>query len=560
MQQSPRILQVERKVKHIVDNAGSSSLFYLVLPMYGWVVGVHDPMTLTLSAVVTVLALLRFLWSKLHRNIRPQTYLTALYLIASALALSASLLAAFSLRAGSEHGELLFTTIFVATMTSGVMMAFSAEPMMSALLGLLILTPYTLKITTLTDNVDFWILSWSVFYLMWNMLQVNRMHSKLLKIQHSEQLVHFQEGRLREFINSLPGYVSWFDNELNYLDANAKLIELNHLSREELIGKNLGFTGAKDDLIQKIREFKNSNRAQSIEEITIVRDDGTKHFLTTMLRYRKDAAEEQISVLSLDVTPFKTKEIELEKRRLQLMTQEKFTALGEMAGGIAHEINNPLAIICGKADLLMMQKNRGLLSDENLDKQLKGIASTAQRIIRIVRSLKTLVRDGRIDNIEEITIAAAVEPLLDILYTRLENLGVTLTIEKEGLETKMRCGSIELGQVLMNLIINSAQAVEPLEEKWVKIHVQTTDSKVRIVVTDSGSGISDEVQRKLFQPFFTTKAPGVGTGIGLSLSRELMQKQQGDLFYESGNAHTTFVLELPRAQAQTADVPTLRAS
>lgn len=128
-------------------------------------------------------------------------------------------------------------------------------------------------------------------------------------------------------------------------------------------------------------------------------------------------------------------------------------------------------------------------------------------------------------------------------------MNVNLYVDRGDFEMEIRCGIVELGQVLMNLIVNAAQAIEPMDEKWVKISIRSDATKVYIIIVDSGNGISPEVQRKLFQPFFTTKAPGVGTGIGLSLSKELMQKQQGDLYYQSGLANTTFVLELPKGIA-----------
>ncbi len=548
MQLTRSSLQKETKVRYLVANTSPGALVYLILPSYLCFFEKTSVDVWILSGAVALFAILRFTWPRLNKNYESRSHLVGLYSFSGLLCLMSSVLAFRSLDGNFKIESVLFNTIFIATMTSGVMSAFSAEPIAAAIFGSLILFPFTSALALSSPKLTLWFLVGSVLYLAWNMLQVQRTLKNYIKIQDAEKMVVFQEQRLREFINSLPGYVSWFDNELNYLDVNSKLTELTGLERNEIVGKNLGFANPGDPLINKIRQFKNSNQAHEIIELSLQEEGQERHFLTTLLRHRVSSTEEQISVLSLDVSQLKAQELELEEKRLQLMHQEKFAALGEMAGGIAHEINNPLAIICGKAEVLLMQKTHGTLTDETLERQLKGINSTSQRIIKIVKSLKNLARDGRINYIEKTSVASAIDPLIDIMTSRLENMGVGLTVDRQGFETEMKCGVVELGQVLMNLIINSAQAIELLDEKWVKVEIQSDAMKVYILISDSGKGISADVQKKLFQPFFTTKAPGMGTGMGLSLSKELMRKQKGDLYYRSGLANTTFVLELPKAE------------
>jgi PAS domain S-box-containing protein len=546
-------LSYENRIKYLVEMTSAGALVYLILPLYVWAVGFSGTEEVLLALGTAILSLLRFTWSKLIKNRQSSLYEKGLYLISGTLALLASFLAAHCLGAEVRRDSLLFSTIFIATMTSGIMAAFSAVPGLAGILGGVMLFPYALGLAQNSESTQWWIAIGGILFHAWNMLQVRRTYQSYIKLQESERKISFQEERLREFINSIPGFVSWFDNELKYLDTNTRYEELSGLNRQEIIGKNLVFTDSREVLANKIREFKNSNIPHEMVELTFVVDGQDKYFLTSLSRYRLDSHEEQISVLSLDVSNLKSHEKELDRRRIHLMTQEKFAALGEMAGGIAHEINNPLAIICGKADVLLMQKNNGSLTPENLDRQLRGITSTSQRIIRIVKSLRTLVRDGRIDNIENTSVAAAVEPLLDIISSRIENQGVNLIVDRENFDVNIRCGIVELGQALMNLIINSAQAVEAYEDKWVKVQVKVVGEKINILISDSGTGISAEVQKKLFQPFFTTKAPGVGTGMGLSLSKELMQKQQGDLYYKPWQPNTTFVLELPLAKDPLQD-------
>jgi C4-dicarboxylate-specific signal transduction histidine kinase len=108
--------------------------------------------------------------------------------------------------------------------------------------------------------------------------------------------------------------------------------------------------------------------------------------------------------------------------------------------------------------------------------------------------------------------------------------------------------TVQLSQVLLNLLNNARDAIEQLPEKWVRIEVAEKEGQAMISVTDSGSGIDAQTQRKLFQPFFTTKRVGKGTGLGLSVSARIMKSHQGELRYDPGSPHTRFVMSMPRAE------------
>lgn len=554
MAKSKISLSLEVKIQHTVENIKRGVLIYLLLPIYSWTAPHSTIAMKSLSMVFIGITLLRLTWMRFYPQKQSKKFLWGLYSSSAILAATVSVLSAQSIVVPSDHSPVLFITMLMATFTWGIMVSFSIEPLLSAALGCLVLGPFTVTLATITGRIDWWIVLASSLFLVWNMLHVWRTHLNLLKLQDYEKSLHLQTIRLRQFVNSLPGFVSWFDKDLRYVDANSRLIDLIGMPREDLIGTRLGFRNPNDPFVKKINDFFSGNLAQDVFESSSASATGEeKYFLTMMLRYQQDDADPLIGVLSLDVSTLKRQEQELEKRRLHLQAQERFTALGEITGGIAHEINNPLAIIVGKSDLLIKHKAKGTLTEEMLDRHLQGISHTSQRISRIVNSLKILLRDGVIENIVETTIGGAIEPLLEIIQSRLDGMGVILQVDKTNFDLPVRCGLVEFGQVLMNLIVNSAQAVEGLDEKWVKIEVRSDEQKIYILVKDSGTGISQEVQKKLFQPFFTTKAPGVGTGIGLSLSKELMQKQNGDLYYVSRELNTTFVLELPKVQGKASD-------
>ena len=131
---------------------------------------------------------------------------------------------------------------------------------------------------------------------------------------------------------------------------------------------------------------------------------------------------------------------------------------------------------------------------------------------------------------------------LKISQKRCFNSGIKI---KENFDTnlKVRCNDVGLAQVMLNLIVNSIDAIEVLPEKWISIATEFEKDLVRISVTDSGSGIPDEIASKMNQPFFTTKGPKKGTGLGLSISKKFIEKMSGSFYYNAKCPNTQFVIE-----------------
>ncbi len=113
----------------------------------------------------------------------------------------------------------------------------------------------------------------------------------------------------------------------------------------------------------------------------------------------------------------------------------------------------------------------------------------------------------------------------------------------------IQCRESEIAQVLFNLLINACQAEEQLSERWVTLNCEEEDEKIRIVVKDSGPGIPTDIRQKIFQPFFTTKDIGQGTGLGLSVSVGLVEGHNGQLWLDDKEQNTTFIVQLPKLQS-----------
>ena len=215
-----------------------------------------------------------------------------------------------------------------------------------------------------------------------------------------------------------------------------------------------------------------------------------------------------------------------------------------MASGIAHEINNPLAIIQGKASQMLKRIQNNEFEKEYLLKEISKIEFNTQRINKIIKGLRTFSRQGENDPIQEFTFQSLLDDVLELCSERFKYQGVELKIQGE-LDIKIFGQPTQLAQVLLNLINNAHDAVINLTEKWISIEVSKNSYSILIKIIDSGRGIPLEIADKIMQPFFTTKEVGVGTGLGLSISKGIIDSHRGKLYLDTNGPNTCFVIELP---------------
>jgi PAS domain S-box-containing protein len=252
-----------------------------------------------------------------------------------------------------------------------------------------------------------------------------------------------------------------------------------------------------------------------------------------------------------------TEEKALQQRveREQLLKEKRIEALSHMAGGLAHEISNPLAIIHGKAsDLLESAMSADALSPAEVADACTGIVKTAERAIRILRGLKVFGREANEDPMVAASFYEIVEQSLELQESRFNRHKVELRIALEPNIPLIECRETQIGQILTNLLNNAFDAVAPGdgEERWVQLSARRVDECLEVDVTDSGPGIEDKFKAHLMEPFFTTKEVGLGMGIGLSLSRAIAQEHGGGLTLRGESRHTRFRLILPIRQGAPA--------
>lgn len=243
----------------------------------------------------------------------------------------------------------------------------------------------------------------------------------------------------------------------------------------------------------------------------------------------------------------------LRERSEKFLGQSKFSELGMMSAGIAHEINNPLAVIQARTtQLLRIYRNPD--KQKELAEGLQQILYTSERINKTIQGVREFVHQDEKGPLSEVTLKDLFDDVLAFTGQRMKNHGVNLRFY--GLENFSVIGhKIQLEQVILNLLNNSFDAIEYLPDKWIEVSCHQKDGKIQLFFKDSGHGIPKEIAERIMEPFFSTKDIGKGTGLGLALARGIVEKHSGTLTYLPDCPHTTFLLELPKTQSEEWGMP-----
>ena len=306
--------------------------------------------------------------------------------------------------------------------------------------------------------------------------------------------------------------------------------------------------------------FPNTEKVKRVWYIPIL-DNSAKYpsFLFLLPREDREPTKPEsevldslIQVIHIITYNFESKR-RLEEEQVKVIAAGKKAALGEMAGGIAHEINNPLAIISGQTQKLKLLSKIGKIDSESLNDSADKILKTIDRLSRIVYALRAFSRDDSKIDKSASNIIQIIDDSLALCSEKIKNSGVELKTRYLAEELHSFCNSVQISQVIVNLISNAYDAINSQEAPWISIDVYAEKEEIIIKITDSGDGIPEEIQEKIMQPFFTTKEVGHGTGIGLSLSHGIIKEHGGVLEYNNSIENTQFIIRLPLCVSDAAE-------
>ncbi|MDR3377048.1 MAG: ATP-binding protein, partial [Verrucomicrobiae bacterium] len=250
----------------------------------------------------------------------------------------------------------------------------------------------------------------------------------------------------------------------------------------------------------------------------------------------------QICALLDDITEQRV----LERRMQQ---KEKSALLEGLVGGIAHEINNKLSPIIGYADLLS-QEVRQLQHTADLTNYCLIIRDSAVESAKIIRQLLQLSRPHKME-MARCDLKQLIQDVLNLLRFRLRNLDCRVSLSLPAGECALMADAAQIKQVVINLILNAADAMEGRADRQLKVRVDFADRQFHLWVADTGHGIKPEHVARIFDPFFTTKTPDRGTGLGLSVCYSVVKQHNGEIsLAETSDQGSTFKVTLP-----SGDVP-----
>lgn len=285
-------------------------------------------------------------------------------------------------------------------------------------------------------------------------------------------------------------------------------------------------------------------------EMPALRADGTE-FPVEMVLWRTDVADQTFYTASLfDLSERQSARSEIERQREALRQSEKLTAMGSLLAGVAHELNNPLSIVMGRAALLAEK-----MSGDPRAADAQRIHEAAERCGRIVRTFLNMAR-SRPANRSEVALNDLATAAVDMLGYVLRSHGIAVELDLLPGLPPVKADADQIGQIVLNLIVNAQQALGARDHGR-RLTVSTgvapmTDGdrrrtpRVWMRVRDNGPGISPELRERIFEPFFTTKSEGVGTGLGLAVSRSIARDHGGELtIQDDGGSGACFCLQLP---------------
>ncbi len=260
--------------------------------------------------------------------------------------------------------------------------------------------------------------------------------------------------------------------------------------------------------------------------------------LLSRLGYQVDL-EESLNTLQLSKT-------ELIDQTVNLIQISKASALAEMAGGLSHEVNNSLQIILGSIQQLDRNLRNDLGKEHAYESRIKNIRDAITKIKTVVEGLRHFSQQMDLAPKELCSISDIVSRSLNFSQEILRAHSIELVMGSVP-SVKVICHPTQLTQVIYNLIKNAFDAVliNGDEPKWIKIDFVIQGEKLNIYIINSGKKITQDVVSKIFQPFFTTKEVGRGSGLSLSSSLGIAREHHGDLFLDTAQKHTSFVFSLP---------------
>ncbi len=367
----------------------------------------------------------------------------------------------------------------------------------------------------------------------------------ITQLKRLEEEIRKSEEKYRAIFNNIPNPVFVLDRKnLTILDCNDSVGPVYGFSKEELLKTSFLNLFDESEHQQYALELRSSDVLTHTRQNT---GDGKQIFVNLRLSPFEYLGKGAFLVTASDIT----------KRLLaeqQLIQASKMATLGEMATGIAHELNQPLSVIKTASNFIMRKVRKGeKIKDDIMVTMAEEIDSHVDRASKIINHLREFGRKSDVKK-EEVDVNGALRRSLEIFSQQLKLREIEVIEDLQETLPPVLADANRLEQVLINLLLNARDAIEEKQDKLGRKDIEKTirlksfsiNGKVVIEVRDTGMGIPASVLEKIFEPFFTTKKVGKGTGLGLSISYGIVQDYDGTIRVETReNEGTAFIVEFP---------------
>lgn len=404
--------------------------------------------------------------------------------------------------------------------------------------------------------------------------------NKILKTEivercSAEEMVKKSEEKYRTILESMrEGYYE-FDISGNLKFCNDAFIKIIGYNKEELSKINFRHFTKHKYANTVFREFNNvyvSHKSSKEFEWPILRKDGAKRYLETSVSLIKNSEglPNGFQGIVRDVTDRNLAEAslisayqELKDTQSRLVQSGKLASIGELASGVAHELNQPLMVIRGNAQLIQRKISKNDIQNEDVQEQIEPIIRNTKRMMNIINHLRTFSRQSK----SEFYLLSVNQVIEDSFLMIEEQLRLKNIVIKKALNPdlpKITGDANQLEQVILNLLANARDAIsdkygeDKLKDgidKTIEIITQIAEGDkgfIEIIVKDTGSGIKKKDQSNIFDPFYTTKEVGKGTGLGLSISYGIIRDHGGQIdIAETGKQGTALRITLPISKIDT---------
>jgi PAS domain S-box-containing protein len=363
----------------------------------------------------------------------------------------------------------------------------------------------------------------------------------------AKNLIIAQQEHLRQILDTVPAMIGKWGADLINLSANNAYLNYFGKTPEEMRGRHmkeiLGAALYESNIPYIKRVLKGENL--SFERDLVDTKGVVKHTLANFIPCLEKNNVVSFLVVVVDISEVKTLEKKRRVLELKLIEASRLSNLGVIAGGMAHEINNPLTIIKGKISILKRRLGFDNFNINDFIKELEAIEFSANRIANIIKEFSLHTKDSSASPFSNNFLKTIIAESLVIYEGQIKNTGVKIISELND-ELTLVCRLKFIEQAVGILIKNSLDAITSAHEKWIKLKVVDEENVIKILVIDSGEKITDDVVKQMMVPFFTTKAVGEGMGLGLTNCKNIIESQHGQLDYLGSEANTTFMITLPK--------------